>query len=474
MPLQCAETANDYFGLWGIEMNIRIEKSKTYQTFEGFGASGAWWAQCVGGWSMIDPESCMPVRERISQLLFSKREGIGLRTYRYNIGAGSAQSGKGNIENPLRRTETFETSPGNYDFSQDANAVRMLRQAVKDGADEVVFFVNSPPERLTKNGKSHCDKAFLPKENLAKENYAAFARYCLDVTEHFVREGIPIRYLSPINEPLWVWTGGQEGCHYRPKSAGRVLKVFAEEIEKREALRNVRLSGLENGDIRWYNKSYTRNLFKYSSVRSRTDSVDLHSYFLPFAPGPFFQNRPAYLKRFRRWMDRHYPGVPVRMSEWTHMQGGRDKSMSSALVMANVIYEDISVLNVTAWQHWIAVSEVDYCDGLIYINLSDQSFEMTKRYYVTGNFSKFIPFGAKRVQIEADDKSLKLLAFVKDEKTIVIAINDTETDKNVLLPVQSGKTCTVIVTDEFRDLEEYRSDSAALTLPARSVTTVLF
>ena len=40
-------------------MEIRIDRSKTYQQLEGFGASGAWWAQCVGGWDHIDPVSGM-------------------------------------------------------------------------------------------------------------------------------------------------------------------------------------------------------------------------------------------------------------------------------------------------------------------------------------------------------------------------------------------------------------------------------
>ena len=455
-------------------MDIRIDRSKTYQLFEGFGASGAWWAQCVGGWDHIDLVSGMPVRDRISQLLFSKTDGIGLRTYRYNIGAGSAQSKKGDIDNPLRRTETLETTPGVYDFSRDKNAVYMLKQAVKDGAKEVVFFVNSPPERLTKNGKAHCDKALLPKENLPPRNYRAFADYCLDITEHFLREGLPVRYLSPVNEPLWLWNGGQEGCHYRPKSAGRLLKVFAEAMDARPALQNVKLSGLENGDIRWFNKSYTRNLLKYDAVRRRLDSVDLHSYFLPFVPGPFFKNRKAYLKRFRHWMDRHYPGVPVKMSEWTHMQGGRDKGMDSALTMANVMYEDLSILNVTSWQHWIAVSEVDYCDGLLYINLADRSFETTKRYFVTGNFSKFIPSGAVRVQIGSDDPDLKLLAFEKNGKTIVIVINDTAREKSLTLPVPPGTAVTVAVTDAAHDLAQSQTETASFSLSARSVTTFVF
>lgn len=112
------------------------------------------------------------------------------------------------------------------------------------------------------------------------------------------------------------------------------------------------------------------------------------------------------------------------------MQGGRDRGMDSALVTANVMYEDLSVLNVVSWQHWIAVSEVDYCDGLIYINLDDKSFEMTKRYYVTGNFSKYVPAGSVRVDVSCDDPELRLLAFKYDGGCAAVVINGTEKEKS--------------------------------------------
>lgn len=453
-------------------MKVYIDKEKKYQIFEGFGASGAWWAQEVGGWDHIDLESKISVRDRISQLLYSKDNGIGLRTYRYNIGAGSKYSYNSNIENPLRRTESFGTGNGKYDFSRDESAVYMMKQAVKDGAEEVVFFVNSPIEQLTENNKAHCDKFKLFKNNLSESNYLPFAKYCLDVTEHFIDEGIPVKYLSPINEPIWTWTGGQEGCHYSPVNAGKVLKAFAEEMNKRKSLDGVKLSGLESGDIRWFNKSYTRNLLKYENVRKRIDSIDVHSYFLNALPIPFF-SRISYLKRYRKWLDKHYPDIDVKMSEWCHMQDGRDNGMNSALVMANVMYEDISILNVTSWQHWIAVSEVDYCDGLIYINLADKSFEMTKRYYATGNFSKYIPYGARRVEVCADNKDLKLLAFVKDTKTILIIINDTGKEKAVSVPTADHEI-TVAVTDEHNNLSEYKTKNADIKISAKSVNTIIF
>lgn len=449
-------------------MNIYLDFNKKYQTFEGVGASGAWWAQEVGGWEHIDKESNMPVRDRISQLLYSKTRGIGLRTYRYNLGGGSKESGKGKFSEKLRRAEGFETTEGEYDFSKDRNAVYMLRQAVKDGADEVIFFVNSPIERLTENGLAHCSKAF--HDNLPKKNYKAFAKYVLDVTEHFFSEGLPIKSISPVNEPLWKWTGGQEGCHYKPGSCAEVLRVFADEMAERRALDGVLLSGLENGDIRWFNKSYTRSLMKYESVRNRIDGISLHSYFLNPVNLPLLK-RTDYLKRYRKWLDGNYPDIPVIMSEWTHMQGGRDSGIDSALVTAKTIYEDISILNVVSWQHWIAVSEVDYCDGLIYINLNDRSFEITKRYYATGNFSKYIPYGATRVDISCDDKDLKLLAFTKDSKTIVIAINDTESEKTISIPDCSDGI--IAVTNEKENLTEHKIDLSSISISAKSINTIV-
>lgn len=455
-------------------MKIKVNDKKIHSIFEGFGASGAWWAQEVGGWSHIDKKSGKSVRDEISRLLYDKNYGIGLRTYRYNIGAGSAHSGNGDIGNPLRRTESFDCGEGKYDFSRDANAVYMMKQAVKDGADEIILFVNSPVERLTKNGWSHLKKHQIMRDNLAGKNYPAFAEYCLDVTEHFIDEGLPVKYLSPVNEPVWIWTGGQEGCHYSPWSAGKVMKCFADEMNKRKKLCGVKLSGVESGDIRWFNKSYTRALMKYESVRQRIDSVDIHSYFLKFPiplPVRFMDDRHGFLRRYRKWLDKHYPSLPVKVSEWCHMQGGRDKTMDSGLVTANVIYDDISILNVTSWQHWIAVSEVDYCDGLIYINLEDKTYEMTKRYYVTGNFSKYIPYGAARIEAECEDNELKVLAFKKDGKTVVIVINDTDNEKKISVDAEN---ITLVVTDKDNDLAENSVKGDDVRITAKSVNTVIF
>ncbi len=456
-------------------MNIKISKNKKHQKFSGFGASGAWWAQIVGSWENIDSESGHSVRDRISQLLYNSEKGIGLHTYRYNLGTDSAFSGKGEYSDFARRTESFDNGKGSYDFTKDKNAVYMMEQAVKDGAKEIIFFVNSPLETMTRNGMAHHSKMDFFKTNLKTECTEDFCKYCLDVTEHFVKKGIPVKYLSPVNEPLWKWDGGQEGCHYSPKEAFRVMELFAKEIKKRPLLSDVRLSGMENGDIRWFNKSYTRAMLKSPLIRSVSDGIDFHSYFIvPKFKGieiPFIRKRIPYLKRFRKWMDKNYPDVPLKMSEWTHMQGGRDCSMKSALNMAQVMYEDLAILNVTTWQHWIACSHYDYCDGLIYLNTQKQSFELTKRYFVTGNFSKYIPENATRVECSCDDNEINALAFEKNGKTILILINPTKKEKTLSF----SHDVKLIVTNEEENLKE--SSIAAnkkIIITPESVNTIIY
>lgn len=440
-----------------------------HQVFGTFGVSGAWWAQEIGGWTEVDEKSGMPKNERIAQLLFDREKGIGIRCYRYNLGAGSKESLSGVYDDKSRRTESFDVSDYEYDWSRDKNAVDMMKLAVKYGAEEIVFFVNSPPERLTKNHMAHCSRPFMT--NLDKKNYYKFSKYCLDCVEHFLGEGIPIKYLSPVNEPVWKWTGGQEGCHYSPTQVWALLRVFADEIDKRPALKDLKLSAAENGDIRWFNKTYCRLLLNDIKIRDKLDAIDTHSYFLT----PKYTilektigDRPAFLRRYKKFMDSHYPDVELKTSEWCHMKGGRDYGMKSALVQTRVIMEDLKLLDVTSWQLWIAVSKYDYCDGLIYQFDKPRSYRLTKRYFAFGNFSKFIEPGSRRIEINTGEE-LMSVAFEKEGKYIAVVANRNKTEIPLTLPSDSAKA---YITDEKRDLEEAEA-AKEFTMPPKSVVTFI-
>lgn len=454
--------------------SIIIGREEKFQTIESFGVSGAWWAQSVGGWMEKDETSNLSKRDRVAQLLFSREDGIGINCYRYNLGSGSKNSGKGRYAMESRRAESFDISDTLYDWSRDENAVYMMKKAVEYGAEEVVLFVNSPPERFTKNGLGY--QSHAGQTNLARKNYPKFIKYTLDVAEHFISEGIPVKYISPVNEPLWFWTEKQEGCHYRPRQVKKLLEEFAEAMDKRPALKDVKLSGAENGDIRWFNKTYCRMMLGDKKIRGRADGVDAHSYFTE-VPLPIFgkaiNDRAAFLRRYRKFADRHFPGAVLKTSEWTHMKEYRDYGMDSALVQAKVMFEDLTILSVTSWQHWVALSDADYCDGLIYQFDGSRSFRLTKRYYAFGNFSKYIRRGSVRMKVQCDDPSLLVTAFENGEEITVIIINPLREEKTISFPMEKemGK---IYVTSEEDDLACGDVAPEKVKVKGKSVNTLVF
>ena len=64
-----------------------------------------------------------------------------------------------------------------------------------------------------------------------------------------------------------------------------------------------------------------------------------------------------------------------------------------------------------------------------------------------------------------------MLAFSKDGRTVVIAINDTDKEKTVSV---DGDSVTLVVTDKDNDLCEKSVSGKDIMLSAKSVNTIIF
>lgn len=454
-------------------LEITVDENTVYQTIESFGASGAWWSQDVGGWTSLTKDG-IELREQIAKLFFDPTEGIGLSAYRYNIGAGSAESGsESGITDPWRRAESFETEPGVYDWTKDENAVWFLTKAKDMGVSELVFFCNSPLVRLTKNGKAYGNEAEgTPTSNLSEENYEAFANYVLDITEHFISEGYPVKYVSPVNEPQWDWTGGQEGCHYEPDEMVKFLNVFLDVMEARN-IEGLELSAPELGE--WGNTSYPyyEAILKDERLSGYLNSLDIHSYWSDMAAKTSFQ----------KWLaQKTSKEFSLKTSEWCEMVNGMDLSMDSAINLAMEINTDLTTLNVTSWQYWIAASCYSYRDGLIYVNTPGQGMTVAKRLWAMGNFSRFIRPGYMRIECSSDSSDIYLSAYKgKDDKgkerVVLVLINPKDMEYKISTQNFSKlANGSMYITDKEHELEkteEFKSSDKEIVIPSKSVVTIL-
>lgn len=459
----------------GGAITLSIDITDKHQILESFGTSGCWWSQYAGGWENEYKDTGRSVRDEIAMLLFDIDKGIGLSSYRYNIGAGSADSGKGIYSDPHRRSQSFETAPFQYNWNKDANAVWFMKKAAELGVKEVVMFCNSPLERLTISGTAQVTKG--SKENILPENYDDFARYVMDVAEHFKQEGIPVKYISPINEPQWEWTQGQEGCHYEPAAIAKVYRAFLEELNSRTELKGVALSGPESGEWKGNAIAYTSALLNDMVLGGYFDTIDNHSYWSDTA------SKAAY----KRWMDANHPEVKLRMSEWCEMVNGSDVTMASAFELARVVQEDLTVLNVVSWQNWVAVAPGGYHDGLIYVNEQKRTLNPLKRLWGYGNYSRFIRPGYQRVEIKEspDTKELRPVAFTGvneagKEELVLVVINQTDGDKKLLLDIPGSVEYTginVYETSDSYDLDRRKSGQHdmgdTVEVSKQSITTII-
>ena len=450
---------------------LTIDESVTHQTLESFGTSGAWWSQYVGLWDDKYKNTMKTNRQRIATLLYDQKYGIGLTGYRYNLGAGSADSGLGNYWDPNRRAQSFEVAPGEYDWSKDAGAQWFLKEVVRLGADEITLFFNSPLERLTISGTAQVTKGM--NKNIEPENYAEWAKYACDVTEYFLSQGVPVKFLSPINEPQWAWDDGQEGCHYEPQQIAGVYIAFLEEMEKRPALAGVELSGPESGEWGGQTIQYVSALLGNQKLSEHFKAVDNHSY---------WSNTQSKVS-FKNWMKVQYPDVKIRMSEWCEMVNGTDLTMDSAIHLAQCVQEDLTVLDAVAWCTWVGVSPGGYRDGLIHATengTGEKSIVPLKRLWAYGNYTRFIRPGFVRVDANGV-KGAYPVAFKGErdgkQQLDIVLINEQFSSQFIELAgdFSAYSKMEIHETSTARDLARTYNGAVKtdVTLPMQSVITIV-
>lgn len=449
---------------------ITIDAAEKKQTFEGFGVSSAWWSQDVGGWTEKDSNG-VPVREAVMDKLYGN-SGLALQIYRYNLGAGTGTGEKkGEFWDSWRSGQSFIDDSGNIDYTLDKNALWCLDRALKLGnVTDVVFFSNSAPDSMTVNGKPHSDKQKKKVTNLAPEKYQEFTDYVLDAVEHFRENGVPVTAVSPINEPQWTWQGGQEGCHFEPDEAAAFFRVFYEEMQKRGLTDDVRLSLFESGQ--WGGakfKKWFKAIADDELLGKIMMTVEAHSY----------NSSTKDKAKTSAWLDKNYPGLRRACTEWTEMEDlGRDVGMDSAVVMADMICTDFNTLRPVSWCYWLGVSRYDWRDGLMYADTEKHTYEMTKRYYEYGNFTKFIKPGAVMLSTEISGDNLNGVCFENGGRLVSVLVNKGENEESLELNVKGGGyyVSEIHITDGKHNLE--RNDSLSLSetavrLPAKSVVTVV-
>ncbi len=391
------------------------------QVIDGFGASGAWWSGPVYGMPLA-------TRQEVGRLLFSGN-GLALSQFRYNIGGGGV-----GVKTPWKRAPTFLTPTGSYNFNADPAGIYFLKMAASYHVQDLIGFVNSAPAAFTSNHKS-CGGGLI------RSDVAAYARYLVNVVtgirQHF---GVKLNYVSPMNEPDGAMAAClQEAMRVPVRERADVVATLGRDLAAGAPWAKVIAD--ESSQIafqlmpelpRWVHQDGAIHYIAY---------VAHHGYDYP---------GPRVLTAMHDLMKRL--GLHSWMTEICCYNGARfgyqyDPTMASGMWLAKTIYNDLIYGGDSAFQWWTALSPNLGCepasdrgctqrpnilgrnDGLVYYDLNyhqdgNTNLYTTRRYYVLGNYSRFIPPGSVLHRVSGLPPGMEALATYKQGRWSVVLIDD--------------------------------------------------
>jgi len=498
-------------------LHLRVDPAKSFQMIDGFGASDAWQCDIVGrNWPVEK-------REKIAELLLSREsdargnpKGIGLSIWRFNIGAGTAEQGDASgIANPWRRAECFQSTNGLYDWTRQAGQQWFLKAARNHGVEKFLAFANSPPVHLTSNGRGYAPKG-SPHLNLAPGKMDAYASFLVEVVEHFQQVGLPFDYLSPVNEPQWNWDdAGQEGTPALNEEIYALVRYLSRSLSAKGLTTRLVISESAtighaamkmnyNGQNSEGRDNQARFFFAedspfyIGSLPNVETTISAHSYFSVWPLTKLVEYRQI----LHAALQAANPRLGYWQSEYCIMEendeirrgGRRDLGMNTALYVARIIHHDLVIAQAKSWQWWTAVSQVDFKDGLVYLDdgsrgdsgrmgpatislMQDGAVRQSKLLWVLGNYSRFIRPGMVRVACEIEpaqsfvDGLLASAYRSADGGIVMVLVNLSQKELGCDLGV--GKTVEVYTTSSSANLEMSQQEPSHVRVPARTVSTCI-
>ena len=419
-----------------------------------------------------------------------------------------------------RGVESFMNTDGFYDWTRDGPGMYYLRAAEAANVSSITFFVNAAPSGLNATTASSAPCG----GTLEATAILAFVTYIETVLAYWANQGITIDFISPMNEPDDSFSScGQEGMAVPQSIRTAVFQQLRAALlaSTSAGAKAVKIMGDETSQIASQALRHYESWLPETLTGHYIDAIAVHMYDWP---------DDATLLNYGQLVKNLSVGgssPPVKMTEissfqsasgmhsewgWTGpsiMSGQYDPTMSSALDMARMIWQWLTLVNAESFDWWTAVSTMIPCspgtdascattinngngwnDALIYVDADyqttkDYNFYLTKRFWVFRHFTKFIRPGSVRYDIPNEVLPYGTVAVaslgVKNVwQATFINRNNTAQVVTMNLPGTGGKIQGMIQTTEDVDWGNVEwpqvasNNDISLKLPARGVLTVQF
>jgi glucuronoarabinoxylan endo-1,4-beta-xylanase len=325
--------------------------------------------QHISGFGASSAWTLRDASDAFADQLFSADKGIGLSLLRVRISPSGTTDEVGTAQKAIARGASVWAAPW------------------------------SPPGAWKSNGTDNHGGRLLP------EHYGDWAERLTSFVADLKQQGVPLVQLSAQNEPNWV--ADWETCEW---SETELSAFVRDELGPRLADLGLgtRVLAPETNDWSTVAK-YGNALLNDRAAAGHVGAIATHAY---GSRRPYAYTAPA----------EH--GVELWETEVSDPERVADSGIDSALRVARMIHDHLTIAQVNAWHYWWLVPNGN--------NAADNSAlteagELTRRAYALGNWSRFVRPGFVRVQATAAPRrGIAVTAFrdAENRRIVVVAINE--------------------------------------------------
>lgn len=425
---------------------VTVDFSKQLQTIEGFGAAITWVAQDLPNFSAANQTAILDA------LYNTSVPSAGLSWIR--IGTMLCQ---------------FNPSSGTYNFndptiSSEVNWVNRVNAAY--GAHKVYASTWTPPAWMKSNGS--CSNG----GSLNTANYPDFANTMVQWLQDWKGAvGSEVNVESLQNEPNE--NVSYDSCIYTPAQINAVSESYLV-----PAMRNAGLTSQFTvpepsvyGGTSYFASNWATPILSDNVMASDISFMSTHGY------GQLTNlSKPCTVCQ-------QY-GKEIWQTEVMSSNGGYSGSITDAQTWSTSIYQSLNKGGFSAWFYWWAMNYTNDNGGLINYSQSTWTFQIPKRVYTIGNFSRFIRPGSKLLTSTSSSSSLESTAALPTAGKVVLVLSNTGAGTqtvNVTLSNAASLPSTVIpyVTSSTQNQAQQTAIPVSIngtftvTIAAHSVVTLV-
>jgi len=398
---------------------VVVDPTRRYQTMTGFGAS------------MTDSAaydlSKLPAaaRDKTMADLFSPGEGIGISMLRNPMGASDfAVNGSYSYDDQPAGV----TDPTLADFSiahDKAYILPLLRQALRDNPQLAMMGTPWSPPGWMKTSDSMVTGSFLP------QYYAAYANYFVKYLQGYAAAGVPVRYVSAQNEPLYEPTT-YPGMNFPASAEDAFIGGYLG-----PALRHAGLSTQILGyDHNWDAPAYPEQLYADPTTAQYVPGTAWHCYAGDVSAQSVSHNDYPHAQAFETecsggtWQGTDAQAFAATMG----LLIGSPRNWAQSVILWNLALDD----NMGPQNNGC-----NTCRGVVTVH-ADGTVTKNLDYYALGQSTRFVHPGAVRIA-SSQPAGVSDVAYTDPNGTgVLVTYNPTATDTQFSIQVGNQHVTTTL------------------------------